>query len=51
MEVSIPNLGAFDVISSADLKVAVARAVEARILKNGQPRIAETLHCGGVDRR
>ena len=40
MEVSIPNLGAFDVISSADLKAAVTRAVEARILKNGQSRIA-----------
>jgi len=40
MEVSIPNLGAFDVISSADLKAAVTRAVEARIFNNGQSCIA-----------
>jgi acyl-CoA reductase-like NAD-dependent aldehyde dehydrogenase len=38
--VSIPNLGAFDVISSADLKAAVTRAVEARTFSNGQSCIA-----------
>jgi acyl-CoA reductase-like NAD-dependent aldehyde dehydrogenase len=38
--VSIPNLGAFDVISSADLKAAVTRAVEARIFSNGPSCIA-----------
>ena len=37
---SIPNLGALDVISSADLKAAVTRAVEARIFDNGQSCIA-----------